>query len=302
MKKSFLLFVMSALFAVLSLAVELPSNRLVDVTWLKNNLSNENLVLIMVDRDKTFSKKHIENTVVWFDKNYTQKLSNGNEYHFPTTEQFEKLAQKSGIKDSSIVVFYGAGTDFKNEAKALEGFLVAESYGVNNAVILNGGLAAWEKAGGEVTKKLSKIKKGDFKVTNINEVIAIAEDVQKVLETKDSNIIDARPAKYFTGVDTDKRLQKHGKIDGAVSVQAESLYKMVDGIAYLQDTSTIKNLFQNAGVDLAKPVITYCNTGHLASAPWFAAKHILGMSAKNYKGSMVDYSALPDAKVVKGKL
>ena len=61
----------------------------------------------------------------------------------PTT--VERLFQKSGIKDTSAVVFY-------NDAKAAPDYtlstlavFVSEYYGFTNTAILNGGIDAWKK-------------------------------------------------------------------------------------------------------------------------------------------------------------
>jgi len=45
------------------------------------------------------------------------------------------------------------------------------------------------------------------------------------------------------------------------------------------------------GIDLKKPLIIYCNTGHKARGLWFVSKFIDGMeNVKVYDGSMVEYS------------
>lgn len=304
MKKSFLLFCMSLVFAVLSFALDIPENKLVNVAWLKQNINNKNIVLVMVDKKgKAYDKEHIPGTVKWMGKDIKQKMYKDVSVYLPSPLQFTRLAKKSGISTDSLVVFYGSGVNFKEEARALEGLVIAEYYGIENTVMLDGGFAAWKKAGNEVTKNVPKPKKGNFKITKMNDVIATLLDVDAAVELKNSNIIDARPAKYYTGKDTDKRLKKHGKIEGAISLQTQSLYKVVDGVAHLKAIPELKKIFKNAGVDLNKPILSYCNTGHLTSGVWYVSKYILGAKdVKNYKASMVEYAAMPQRKVLKGKI
>ncbi len=304
MKKSFLLFCLSCVVAVISFAIDVPANKLVDVCWLKENIANKNIVLIMVDKKgKAYDKEHIPGTIKWMGKDILQKLYKDVSVYLPTPLQFTRLAKKSGINKDSLVVFYGSGANFKEEARALEGLVIAEYYGIENSVMLDGGLAAWKKQGNIVTKKVQKPKKGNFEIKKFNDVIATLLDVDAAVELKNGAIIDARPAKYYTGKDNDKRLKKHGKIDGAISLQTQSLYKVVDGVAQLKEISELKKIFQDAGVELNKPIISYCNTGHLTSSVWYVAKYILGAkNVKNYKASMVEYSAMPQRKVIKGKI
>lgn len=301
MKKSFVLFCISLIFAVLSFALDIPDNKLVDVAWLKQNINDKSIVLIMVDKSgKTYDKEHIPGTDKWTGDDIKQKMYKDVSVYLPSPLQFTRLAQKSGISTDSLVVFYGSGVDFKEEARALEGLVIAEYYGIENSVMLDGGLAAWKKAGNEVTKEIPRHKNGNFKITKMNDVIATLLDVDAAVELKNSNIIDARPAKYYRGKDTDKRLKKHGKIDGAISIQTQSFYKVTDGVAQLKEISELKKIFKDAGVDLNKPIISYCNTGHLTSGVWYVSKYILGAkNVKNYKASMVEYTAMPQRKVIK---
>lgn len=58
-------------------------------------------------------------------------------------------------------------------------------------------------------------------------------------------------------------------IEGAVNVPGASL-KNAD--LTLKSTEEIRKLYSDAGVDLAKPIVTYCNSGMQASFP-FPALH-----------------------------
>lgn len=298
MKKSFLLFVV---FAVFSFAIELPTNKVVDVAWVKKNMTNPNVVLIMLDGNgKVFEKEHIPGSVLWAKDGFVQNFYKDVSIDLPSPLQFTRLAQKSGINDDSVVVFYGTNVNFKEGARALEGLVIADYYGVKNIAVLKGGLATWKKAGEPVSSDVSKPQAGNFKITKMNDVIATVFDIDRAVETKSATLIDARPEKYYLGKDDDKRLKKHGHIDGALSIQTESLYNVEDGIATMKDAAELEKIFKDSGVDLTKPIISYCNTGHLTSGVWFAAKYILGAKdVKNYKASMVEYSAMPQRKVTK---
>lgn len=301
MRKSFFLLSVSALCTVATLALEVPANKIVDSAWLKKNFSDKSLVLIMVDRDKTYEKKHIDNSAKWSSAEFASKTAAGLYIDLPSPENFTALAQKSGINKDSVVVFYGSGTDAANEVKAPEGLVIAEYFGITKTAVLNGGLAGWEKTGGTVTTEVPANKKGNFVIEKMGNSIIQLVDVDKVVQVKSTTIIDARAAKFFKGEDDDKRIKQHGKIEGAVSLPVTELYTITDGVAYFKKADEMKTLFKTVGIDTVKPAIAYCNTGHLAAGVWFAGKYIVGMKdIKNFKGSMVEYSnEEPAKKVVK---
>jgi thiosulfate/3-mercaptopyruvate sulfurtransferase len=73
-----------------------------------------------------------------------------------------------------------------------------------------------------------------------------------------------------------------------------------DGVYYIGDKAHALAAYAKAGIDPAKPVIWYCNTGHLAAGTWFVQKYIVGMEdGKNrvYSGSMADYTRWPKRKL-----
>lgn len=301
MRKSLFLLSVSALCAVAALALEVPANKIVDSAWLKKNISDKSLVLIMVDRDKTYEKKHIANSAKWSSAEFASKTAAGLYIDLPSPENFTALAQKSGINKDSVVVFYGSGTDAANEAKAPEGLVIAEHFGITKTAVLNGGLAGWEKTGGAVTAEVPVDKKGNFVIGKMGNSIMQLADVDKAVQAKSAIFVDARAEKYFKGQDDDKRLREHGSIEGAVNIPAAALYDVIDGVAYFKKADEVKAILQKAGVDGKKPLVAFCNTGHLTSSIWFAGKYIAGFKdAKNFKGSMVEYSnAEPARKVVK---
>jgi thiosulfate/3-mercaptopyruvate sulfurtransferase len=59
------------------------------------------------------------------------------------------------------------------------------------------------------------------------------------------------------------------------------------GAVYFYSPKTYASLFSAAGVEADKPTITYCNSGHLASGPWFILSEIVGnKQTRLYDGSM----------------
>ena len=71
---------------------------------------------------------------------------------------------------------------------------------------------------------------------------------------------------------------------------------------YFTDVETLKNMATELGIDADANIITYCNSGQLASASWFVFSELMGnKNVKLYDGSMHQW-ALEKRPVVKTKV
>jgi thiosulfate/3-mercaptopyruvate sulfurtransferase len=51
--------------------------------------------------------------------------------------------------------------------------------------------------------------------------------------------------------------------------------------------ATYRGLLKGQGIDPDSPAITYCNSGHLSSGPWFLMSELLGnRQVRLYDGSL----------------
>jgi thiosulfate/3-mercaptopyruvate sulfurtransferase len=85
-----------------------------------------------------------------------------------------------------------------------------------------------------------------------------------------------------------------GHLPGAVSVdQRQALTP--DG--QLKSPEALAEIFAVVG---AKPVIAYCNSGHLGSTDWFVMSEILHRpGTRLYDGSMSEWTADPSRPVIR---
>ena len=81
-----------------------------------------------------------------------------------------------------------------------------------------------------------------------------------------------------------------GTLPGAVNLPVEYL-EAADGTR-LADKVTIAAQMTKAGVKTTGKQISFCNTGHLASGPWFILHEIEGNKQVSlYAGSMSDWTS-----------
>lgn len=284
--------------------LELPSNHIVDTTWLEKNLNNKNLVVIDTRTKKEYENSHIKGAINYSKKTYFQgKLSDVPK--LPNTpEQIEQMLQNAGVTEDSIIIFYSAGLKEKDFGDAASGIWNFMLYGIDNVAMLNGGFAKWVFENRSTTKVLPKIAKSDIEIEKFNKNInATTGDIVEAIYDEDIQITDVRVSKFYKGEDDRKDLVRHGRIPSAKLTPMIRYVKKENNYFVLMNKDEARKTLNNNGygVDLDKPLITYCNTGHKARGLWFVAKYVAGMdNVKVYDGGIVEY-AKTNLKMDKGE-
>jgi thiosulfate/3-mercaptopyruvate sulfurtransferase len=101
-------------------------------------------------------------------------------------------------------------------------------------------------------------------------------------------LIDARPLAEYSGERLSENVEQAGHIPNAHSLFWKELLSD-DEIPQLRPEKELRRLFENAGAQPDREVITYCRTGMQSSFDYFIAKY-LGYSARMYTGSFYEWS------------
>ncbi len=297
MKKFFSSMVLVLVLALPSFALSVPSTHLVSADWLAKNAKS--VVIVDLSKPKVYAKGHIPGAVNIPKKMFFQGYMGNIKHLLNTPDQVTALFRNAGISNDSVVVFTAHVKKAKKFTDMTRGLWTAWVYGLRNVAILDGGIEAWKSS---LSKDKPMVKKGDFTPSSLSLTdVKTWRDVYSAMVNKDAQIVDAREMKHYVGKDKDKRLKRHGHIPGAKKVSAYLFAKKEGKLFKLVSPAEAKAMAQKAGVSLDKPIIAYCNTGHLATGTWFVLKFLAG--AKNvgdYDASMYEYSrsAMP---VVQGK-
>lgn len=303
-RKSFLSIVAIAT-ASFVFALDVPTNRVVDTAWLKENITDDSIVLIDLREDAgVYKQNHIPNAVNWVVNDF-REARGGLPGYIGSPTQFERLVQNSGITENSTIIFYTDGnksaTDYTAATLALH---IGDYYGLKNSAILNGGYAAWVKDGGEVNSDKVKPNRSNFIIQEINpEDVATVYDVDDAVVTKEWVLMDGRNEPQFKGESAHAKASKAGHLSGANSLFISKFVENKDGIFYMYtDKDKVADLINQAGGDVNEPTLWYCNTGWFATGGWFMSKFIVGTpKVKAYDGSMNEYSSYPKREVIKGE-
>ena len=217
----------------------------------------------------------------------------------PGREAFQKLMQGSGVDQDSAVIISHRGEGPKEVAFATRLYWTLKYYGHDNVALLDGGVAKWAAEKRKVEYGRTRPRKGNWKAgTERRHLLATAEDVQKTID-EGGQIVNPLPQSYYLGLTLKKGVvPKRGHIATAKSMPLDVLVHAGPKGATLYPVEQLEKVARAVGVDSSKPVITHCNTGHVASLGWFVNSELLGnKQTRLYDGSMEEWSA-DDARPV----
>lgn len=159
--------------------------------------------------------------------------------------------------------------------------------GQEKAVFVDGGYRALIKAGiSQVKAANNSPQTGDFVISRRRDWEIERDELKSILGDGNSVIIDARTPREYAGK-IPYGEKRGGHIPGAVHIYYKQL---MDKQGNLLCRGEIVSILQHKGVSLSTQIVSYC-TGGIRSAWLTSVLTSLGFCAKNYAGSMWEWSA-----------
>jgi thiosulfate/3-mercaptopyruvate sulfurtransferase len=265
---------------------------LVTTEWLANELGANDLrvvdatyVLASDGRDPAgeFEVAHIPGAV-FFDIGEISDLTNPLPTMLPPPEKFASRMQSLGLGDGSRIVLYD-NSPYRTSARA---WWMLRLFGAHDVAILDGGFAKWQAEGRPIESGKPQHRHRHFTVWADDGQVRTLDQMKANVDSGAEQVLDARSAARFTGEEPDPRPATHaGHIPGSKSLPYKRLFND-DGTWKTGDA--LKAEFEQAGVDLSKPLVTTCGSGITAAVLLFGA-HLLGNDGALYDGSWSEWGA-----------
>eukprot|EP01080_Neovahlkampfia_damariscottae_P001424 gene1424-12044_t len=222
----------------------------------------------------------------FFDIDQISDLTSNFPHMLPTEKQFENQVGELGINNESNIVVYDT-----NGLSASRVFWMFKFFGHENISLLDGGFEAWKNEFPDQIEKIEPKKpEKTFYKANFNE--NYLKNLQQVIEninTKEFELIDARPSGRFNGTEPEPR---EGLLSGSIPNSFNVFFKdCYDEEGKFKSKEDLKKLFEKNGVDLTKPIITSCGSG-VTGCVLLTALDIIGVEKKSlYDGSWTEFGS-----------
>lgn len=277
---------------------------IVSPEWLHERLDDPNVVVLDAswvlpeeaapgtDVHEEFLEEHIPGAQ-FFDIDEVADPNAPLPHTAPPPELFAEKVGRMGISNDTTVIIYDTFPPFA----APRAWWLFRLFGHDDVAVLDGGLEAWSMAGYDVEEGPAKPREARTFTPNFRrELIAYAEDVKKALEEGLPQVVDARSPGRFSCTEPEPyEGVPSGHMPGAKNAYY-ARFMNVDGT--LKAPDELRHEFEQAEVDLDKPIIFTCGSGVTACLPALAAAELGHEQWSVYDGSWREWSALPDVPKV----
>jgi thiosulfate/3-mercaptopyruvate sulfurtransferase len=284
---------------------------LVSAEWLKTHLGDRRLRVVHVSPNRrVYNRGHIPGAV--YSDLHRELALRGTapetgdaprEWLVPTREQTQAVLAGWGVGEGDELVLYD---DIGLNRQAIRGYWLLRLYRfpADRLHILDGGIKAWKRAGGDVTKEIPEsdkvaarrrpVKLGerdDSLIASYDEVLEWSRQGSR--PDGPTRILDVRTIGEYVG--TDLRARRGGHIPGARQ-RLFSDFLTDDGT--FRPVGEILAMVRASGAEPSELRATYCQGGVRAALAWFALHELGGLEdVKSYAGSWEEWGNRPDSPI-----
>jgi len=278
------------------------SKWLVTTDWLAGNLGTPGLVVLdgsyylpAMKRDAAaeYFAGHIPGALR-FDIDEVADHSSDMPHMLPSAAAFAAAAGQLGIGDHDTIVAYDGHGMFASPRV----WFTFRLFGAKNVFILEGGLPKWRAEGRPLESGIVRRPASTFTVHKNADAVANLDRVRHALAAGSAQVVDARSAARFRGEVPEPRADlRSGHMPGAGNVPWNSLVGE-DGM--MKPREELQAVFEAAGVDLKKPIVTTCGSGVTAALLALGLARLGREDVAVYDGSWAEWGGRSDTAVVTG--
>jgi thiosulfate/3-mercaptopyruvate sulfurtransferase len=232
---------------------------------------------------------------VFFDIETIADAANPLPHMLPNPVEFAAKMGALGIGDDDRVVVY----DSAGLVSAGRVWWMFRAFGHDKVAVLDGGLPKWLAEGRPTETATPAPTPRKFTARFHPAMLRGKQELVENLATRREQVVDARARARFEGSVAEPRPGlRAGHIPGSRSLPSDQLTDRETKT--LLPAAQLRALFEAAGVDLARPVVTSCGSGVTAGALAFAL-HLIGHKAVAlYDGSWSEWGIPGETAVATG--
>ena len=262
-----------------------PDLRIMDASWYLPEMER--------DAKAEYAAAHIPGAR-FFDIDDVSDHRSALPHMAPPIEKFMSRMRALGVGDGhQVVVYDGAGL-----FSAARVWWLFRLMGKTDIAVLDGGFAKWQAEGRAIEDMAPVIRDRHMTVQRQAHLIKDVTQVASASKLGNWQIVDARSPARFKGEEPEKRPGlRSGHIPSSKNVYYRDLLKS-DGT--MKDLSALRVIFEGAGIDMAKPVVTTCGSGVTAAILSLALERLGHPMTALYDGSWSEWGQFDQLKIATG--
>ena len=253
-----------------------PDVRVVDASWHMPHTGRDALA--------EYRQQHIPGAV-FFDIDEIADTDSPLPHMLPSPEKFASRVRKLGLGDGNRIVVY----DTTGVSAAARAWWMFRVFGHDDVAVLDGGLGKWLAEGRPVTDEPSTPRERHF-TARVNTLLV--RDYDQILANVESGreqFVDARSKGRFAGTEREPRPGlPAGHVPGSINMPFMSV--LDPNTKTMLPADRIEAAFNEAGVDLGRPMLTSCGSGVTACILSLAAYLIGREEVPVYDGSWTEWA------------
>lgn len=263
--------------------LEAPDVRVVDGSW--------HMPAANRDPRAEYDERHIPGAV-FFDIDDIADNDSPLPHMLPSPEKFASRVRKMGLGDGNRIIVY----DTTGVSAAARVWWMFRVFGHEDVAVLDGGLGKWLAEGRPVTSEKAVPQERHFTARTNTFLVRDYDQVLANTKSDREQFLDARSKGRFDGTEPEPREGlPSGHVPGSINLPFTRMLDMADKTMLPADE--IREAFEDAGVDLDRPMLTSCGSGVTACILSLGLYLVGKKDVPVFDGSWTEWASNPQSPV-----